>query len=247
MTEGKVFGPSWILYEDNHLLVLTKEPGLLSQADHTGEADLLTLAKAYLKERDGKPGAVYLGLVHRLDRNTGGVLCLAKTSKAAGRLSEQIRKHEWVKGYLALSHASATRETLGVWQVWEDLLLKDPETNRSVTGEGKKARLEQCLLAEKEGFRLRSILLESGRSHQIRVQLSSRGEPILGDLKYGAPKVPGIPSYFLGLWAWELELTHPVSREQMRFRSLPPASYPWQLFASAIEKAATDSKTQTKP
>ncbi len=245
------FLPEWIIYEDNHLLVVTKEPGLLAQADQTGEADILTLAKAYLKERDGKPGAVYLGLVHRLDRNTGGVLCLAKTSKAASRLSAQIRRHEWEKTYLALSVASADTEPPAEpsdgWTPWEDLLLKDPVENRSVVGAGKTARLEQRLLAETGKIRLREVRLESGRSHQIRVQLASRGEPLVGDRKYGAPKLSGVPAYFLGLWAWKLCLTHPVKQERLCFTSLPPDVYPWTLFAALIEEAGADFETHGDP
>lgn len=250
------FDPAWILYEDNHLFVFAKPPGLLAQEDQSGDDDVLTIVKEFIKERDHKPGQVFLGLVHRLDRNTGGVFCLAKTSKAAARLSEQIRNREWSKNYLAitLAETDAPLED-GSWRVWEDYLRKDEEFNRSRigrgAGDGKAARLRQRVLAaepiQNHKLKLREVDLESGRSHQIRVQSSSHGEPVLGDYKYAAPPLPGVSSSFLGLWAWRLDITHPVKGERMRFYSMPPESYPWSLFTFAIQQARAQAEAETRP
>ncbi len=252
--------PESILYEDNHLFVLEKKPGLLSQADYSGDPDILNMAKDYIKIRDQKPGRVYLGLVHRLDRNTGGVICLAKTSKAASRLSEQIRKRQWEKRYLALSAARDQEEALkSVLQqednpqkafpeftLWRDVLSKDKKKNRvRPSKNGKEALSRQRLLAARsykgEVLYLREFSLESGRSHQIRVQSALRGFPLLGDLKYQGRQLPGQDPHFLGLWACGLGIIHPVKKERMYFYSLPPEEGPWSLFSSVIKKACSAS------
>ena len=263
--------PEDILYEDNHLLVVRKAPGILSQEDKTGDPDILTMAKAFIKERDHKPGKVYMGLVHRLDRNTGGVMCLAKTSKAASRLSDQIRRGQWDKYYLALSMGLAdlavlksvqknpglrnldldTIDTAIDWLYLEDYLLKDQDNNKSRVlvqeslGEKKKsAKAKKALLKtacigldQKSGLKLYLVDLGTGRSHQIRVQFSSHGLPLIGDRKYQTNIEDykrreahlKLPPYFLGLWAWGLKLYHPVTKEGMLFTALPD-TYPWKGF-----------------
>lgn len=241
-----------IIYEDNHLLVLNKAPGLLSQEDRTGDEDILSLAKAMIKERDHKPGNVYLGLVHRLDRNTGGVMCLAKTSKAASRLSAQIRAHNWQKSYLALTPLGPGEKPGGPFVRWLDRLKKDGSLNQSRRdAEGKKAELCQRVLAVSPAagpggadIALREVLLLSGRSHQIRVQAAARGLPLLGDSKYGGARVQGESPYFLGLWAFGLELSHPVKNKRMKFYAKPPEEGAWASFAAAVDQACAESEAE---
>lgn len=257
-----IFDPSWILYEDNHLLVVTKLPGILSQEDKSGDPDILTLAKAYIKARDSKPGQVFMGLVHRLDRNTGGVLCLAKTSKAASRLSAQIREGRWEKAYLALTGVRDKERPEGTWERWEDVLAKDEALNMSRSlkpgqrggkasrEQGKKAVSETRLLGtgiwRQNPLALREVKLESGRSHQIRVQAAARGIPLLGDVKYGAKGYRGSYGPFLGLWAWRLCLDHPVKGGRLSFVSLPEGFEAWALFASLIEETRAEANAETR-
>ena len=177
-----------ILYEDNHIIVVEKIPNIPSQGDKTGDTDMLTLIKEYLKEKYNKPGNVYLGLIHRLDRPVGGVMVFAKTSKAAARLSEQVRNKELKKKYLVIvdGKLEKNKDTL------EDYLLKNEKNNLSkVVNEGTKnsklAVLDYEVIKHNEEINL-SVLkvnLHTGRHHQIRVQFSSRGHSIYGDQKYG--------------------------------------------------------------
>lgn len=241
---------SLIIYEDNHLLVITKPAGVLSQEDSSGDQDILTLAKEFIKKRDKKPFNVYLGLVHRLDRNTGGVMCFAKTSKAAKRLNEQIRNHSWQKHYLTMTEKTNKNDTLPIdsqgWLKLEDFLDKNRELNMNLidnknkSKNSKNAELYTRFLA-KSKFNNREIILRenkliTGRSHQIRVQLSSRGEKILGDYKYGASHDLNLPPFFLGLWAYKLSLEHPIKKENMTFISLPKPEGPWIEFAEYFTK-----------
>jgi 23S rRNA pseudouridine1911/1915/1917 synthase len=214
-----------ILFEDNHLLVINKPRGVLSQEDHTGDPDVLTLCKAYLKKEYNKPGNVFLGLVHRLDKPVSGVMVLAKTSKAASRISEQVRKRSLKKTYLAIVEGSAPENGF-----LDDFLLKDPKKNMtrvvpSKTKGAKEARLTFEKLNEKGGKSLLQVHLITGRPHQIRVQLASHGYPILGDARYGKGADEDIC-----LHAWQLELTHPTLREDRSFRGMPPKSGSWKLF-----------------
>jgi len=177
-----------ILYEDNHIIVVEKMPNIPSQGDKTGDTDMLTLIKEYLKEKYNKPGNVYLGLVHRLDRPVGGVMCFAKTSKAAARLSEQVREKEFKKKYLVIVDGKLEKEK----DILEDYLLKNEKNNLSkVVKEGTKnskfASLDYKVIKYNEEINLSvlEINLHTGRHHQIRVQFSSRGHSIYGDQKYG--------------------------------------------------------------
>jgi 23S rRNA pseudouridine1911/1915/1917 synthase len=217
-----------LLYEDNHLLVVEKPVNMPTQGDASGDPDLLSLLKEDLKERYQKPGQVYLGLVHRLDRPVGGVMVFAKTSKAASRLGEQIRTGGFKKTYLAVVHGQPEKSGR-----LEHFLLKDRATNivqvvsSAATG-GKKAILEYEVLMEKEGLSLVRINLLTGRSHQIRVQFSTLGHPLYGDQKYGASF--NKPGQQIALWSQEIQCLHPTKKEAMTFSSSPPLVAPWHLF-----------------
>lgn len=202
-----------VLYEDNHIIVVVKEYNIPVQEDSSKDMDLLTMIKLYLKEKYNKPGNVYLGLVHRLDRPVGGVMVFAKTSKAASRLSNEIRNHSFEKKYIALTHGKAKEH-----EVLVDKLLKDEKTNTSyVSDVGKESILEYNLIRYEKDFSLLDIDLKTGRHHQIRVQLSSHGYPIYGDQKYGIDK-EGIQIH---LWAYKLKFKHPVKDEVMEFIYYP--------------------------
>ena len=208
-----------ILYEDNHLLVVEKPVNLPVQADVSGDDDLLSLLKRYLRERYEKPGEAYLGLVHRLDRPVGGVMAFAKTSKAAARLTEQFRSHEAKKRYCAIvSGEPKARETL------TDYLIKDENTFTSRVAEpnepgAKEAVLSYSLLGKSSGRAMLDVALYTGRPHQIRVQLSHAGLPIKGDQRYAPDAQPGTQ---IRLWAYALTLSHPTLKEPMTFFSAPP-------------------------
>lgn len=221
-----------IIFEDNHLLVVNKPPNILSQADKTGDKDLLTLLKQDLKLRYNKPGNVYLGLVHRLDRPVGGVMIFAKTSKAASRLSNQIREREFKKTYLAVVHGKT--EQSGRLRHY---LVKNPDTNMvAAVGKGtinaKEAVLDFLLLESSKGFSLLKINLLTGRSHQIRVQLAASGHPLFGDLRYGE-KV-NKPGQQIALFCQQISCLHPTTKELMTFSQLPEEAYPWNLFTAYL-------------
>lgn len=216
----RVEGGVRILYEDNHLLVVEKPVNLPAQADLSGDEDLLTLLKAYVKRRYDKPGEAYLGLVHRLDRPVGGVMVFARTSKAAARLTDQFRTHEAKKRYVAIVRGEPRPEA-----ALTDWLYKDEKTfsSRVVppgTEGAKEAKLRYALLArDKQGRALLDVELYTGRPHQIRVQLLNAGLPIEGDQRYAPDARPGEQ---IKLWAYALTLTHPTLREPMTFFCAPP-------------------------
>lgn len=218
-----------VIYEDNHLLVVEKPVNILSQADETGDMDLLTLLKQDIKARFNKPGEVYLGLVHRLDRPVGGVMVFARTSKAASRLSDQIRKREFKKSYLAVVHG--TPEPLSTQLT--NYLVKDSAKNtvRVVTANfdgAKEAVLDYIVLSTENNLSLAEIDLHTGRPHQIRVQFSHIGHPLFGDQKYG--KERNKEGQQIALWSSSITVKHPTLGEKMTFNSIPPDQYPWKLF-----------------
>ena len=224
MVDGKM---NKIIYEDNHLLVVEKPQNVLVQADNTNDLDLLTSLKKYIKEKYNKPGEVYLGLVHRLDRPVGGVMVFARTSKAASRLSNMIRLKEFEKTYLAVVEGKVPDEG-----VFEDYLLKIENENRTIVDKnGKYSKLSYKLLSYKDGLSLVRIKLDTGRSHQIRVQFSSRGYALWGDQKYNSKAKVGNQ---IALWAYEIKFKHPVRDEIVDFKCNPPMNDPWNLFGDVF-------------
>lgn len=221
-----------VLYEDNHLLVVVKPQNMPTQADSSGDEDMLTKLKAYLVKKYNKKGDAYLGLVHRLDRPTGGVMVFAKTSKAASRLCEQIKDKdkdgEFEKNYVAVTYGRPTRTG-----TVEHFLVKDSQTNTVTvapsTLEGaKKAVSEISVIDEKDGLAFVKVKLVTGRTHQARVQLKALGAPIVGDRRYAEGKTP--QAKFLALWAYRLVFAHPVTGDKMTFLASPPEEFPWTEF-----------------
>ena len=217
-----------VIYEDNHIIVVEKPVNIPSQGDKTGDVDMLTIIKEYLKEKYNKPGNVYLGLIHRLDRPVGGVMVFAKTSKAAARLSEQVRDKVFKKKYLVIANGKFDKET----GVLSDYLLKNERKNMSrVVPEGTKnskyAELDYEVLKYDEELNLSvlKINLHTGRHHQIRVQLSSRNHSIYGDQKYGGRG----HGKQICLWAYELTINHPITKEEMTFKSIPNMEKSWKI------------------
>lgn len=204
-----------IIYEDNHLLVVNKLPGQLVQGDQTGRTTLLEEGKAWLKEKYNKPGNVFLGLVHRLDRPASGVVVLARTTKAASRLSEEIRSRRPRKTYWAQVAGEIPPQGQFV-----DQLERDEFNSRVVAAPaGKEACLSYKRLNYAKGVSFVEIALETGRHHQIRVQFGSRGFPILGDRRYGSTQAFGVDA--IALHAREMIILHPTQREEMSFVAEP--------------------------
>ena len=218
-----------VLYEDNHVIVVLKPQNVPSCEDETKDKNLLTVIKEHIKEKENKQGNVYVGLVHRLDRPTGGVMVYAKSSKAAARLSEQMQNGDFEKKYAAVlaGELKTKRATL------TNYLKKNPINNMvyvcpPVTEGAKFAELEYDVLEEKSGLTLALIKLHTGRSHQIRVQMANVGAPVYGDMRYGGEKAK---KGKLALWAVSLSFTHPVSKERLCFKIQPPADLiPWKYF-----------------
>ena len=210
-----------ILFEDNHLLVVVKPQGIAVQKNEADSTDdLQSILKDYLKKKYDKPGNVFLGIVHRLDQPVGGVMVFAKTSKAASRLSDQIRQNIWKKCYLAVVDGIPKQKS----GILEDYLVKNEATNevfvsKKENPKAKFARLFYETLESKNGKSLLKITLETGRAHQIRVQLSSRGLPIVNDHKYNKNSKVGSN---IALWAYSLEIEHPVTKEKLVFSKEMP-------------------------
>ncbi|WP_405100553.1 RluA family pseudouridine synthase [Oceanobacillus sp. FSL H7-0719] len=219
-----------ILYEDNHLIFVEKPVNMPVQEDRTKDLDLLNAIKEDIKERYNKPGNVYLGLVHRLDRPVGGVMVFAKTSKAASRLSDTIRRQKIEKKYLAVVRGKPDKSFARL----EDFLVKDKQKNMVHTvnenhKDAKKAVLDFEVLGTKKDLSFVSITLHTGRPHQIRVQFASRGLPLYGDQKYGA--AVNKPGQQIALWSQALAFEHPTKKEEIRVQSVPPREYPWNLWS----------------
>lgn len=224
-----------IVYEDNHIIVVIKPHNISVQEDESKDIDMLTIIKNFIKERDKKAGNVFLGLVHRLDRPTGGVMVFAKTSKAASRLSKQLKDKQLKKRYLCVVNGKPQLATNRL----VTYLKKDEKTNtvkiapKLETG-SKEAILEYELISNKGKFSLINVDLITGRSHQIRVQMSSQlNLPIYGDFKYGDKEHGGN----LALWAYELNFVHPTTKENMKFAVMPDMNNAaFEYFKDDIEK-----------
>ena len=217
-----------VIYEDNHIIVVEKQPNIPSQGDKTNDIDMLTIIKEYIKEKYNKPGNVYIGLIHRLDRPVGGVMVFAKTSKAAGRLSEQVREKVFKKQYLVVVDGKFEQEK----GIMKDYLLKNERNNLSKvvsenTKNAKYAELEYEILKYREDINLSvaEVNLHTGRHHQIRVQFSSRGHSIYGDQKYGTRG----KGKQIALWAHKLTIKHPITKEKMTFESTPEMNGTWSI------------------
>ena len=209
-----------VIFEDNHIIVVEKIPNVPSQSDKTGDIDMLTIVKQYIKEKYNKPGNVYVGLVHRLDRPVGGIMVFAKTSKAASRLSNQVREKIIKKKYLAVVDGKFEK----VKGILEDYLYKDERNNISkvvkpTKKNAKLAKLDYEVLKYDgaKDLSLVKINLHTGRHHQIRVQLANFGHSIFGDQKYGKRG----RGKQIRLWAYELTIQHPITKEEMTFHDLP--------------------------
>ena len=214
-----------ILYEDNHIIVVVKPNNVLSQSDNTKDIDMLTIIKSYLKEKYNKPGNVYLGLVHRLDRPVSGVMVFAKTSKAASRLSKQVQDHIFKKTYLAVVRNTNIDES----GEYIDYLVKLDDNSSKVVDskKGKYCKLMYTILERNENLDLAlvKVNLETGRHHQIRVQFARHGHVLYGDQRYGIQDNKQI-----ALHAYMLEFVHPVTKEKMTFTKNVPMKGIWNEF-----------------
>lgn len=219
-----------ILYEDNHLLIVEKPINIPVQGDNTGDKDFLSMLKQDIKIRYQKPGNVFLGLVHRLDRPVGGAMVFAKTSKAASRMSDIIRRQAMERKYLAVVRGVPKKEQATL----EHHLFKNHKENKVYTvatnhKAGKKAVLDYKTVSKRKDLSLLSVQLHTGRPHQIRVQLSTNGTPIYGDQKYG--QHVNRPGQQIALWAHTLRFEHPVKKEIIEVKSLPPEEkQPWGIW-----------------
>ncbi len=227
------------LYCDNHLLAVVKPAGLLSQADSTGDPDLLTWCRSYVEKRYNKPGRAYIGLVHRLDRPASGVMVFARTSKAAARLSRQFRERTVIKRYLAWVEGdlegSGTMKSL--------IRKRGRGVEKGSAGDPKSAdaTLSWRSLHRWEGRTLLEIDLQTGRKHQIRYQLAEAGHPIVGDLRYGATQE--LDGRNIGLHCCFLEIDHPTRKERMGWSAMPPDS--WKLPKSLRAAIAAELQART--
>ena len=214
-----------ILYEDNHIIVVVKPNNILSQSDNTKDIDMLTIIKDYIKEKYNKPGNVYLGLVHRLDRPVSGVMVFAKTSKAASRLSDQVRMHSFKKKYMAIVYDNGLKDE----DKFIDYLYKDSDNSTRVVdkNKGKYSELSYKVLQrdKKKNLALVDIELETGRHHQIRVQFASRNHALYGDQRYGIQDKNQI-----ALHAYKLEFIHPTTKEKLVFESKTLIRSKWSNF-----------------
>ena len=212
-----------IIYEDNHLLVVEKPINIPVQEDSSKDLDFLTILKDFIKKRDNKPGNVYLGLIHRLDRPVGGIMVFAKTSKCASRLSEQVRNRTFKKTYFAIVEGKVEEKATLV-----DKLLKDTKNNIvRVDKNGKESILDYEFVDYKDNLSLVKINLKTGRSHQIRVQFSSRGHALYGDQKYNSNAKVGEQ---IALFANSITFNHPITKEELTFEFDLPNRKPWNKF-----------------
>ena len=225
-----------VLYEDNHIIIVNKAPSEIVQGDKTGDEPLSEIVKRYLKEKYNKPGNVFCGVTHRLDRPTSGVVVFAKTSKALSRLNEMFKNNEMDKTYWAIVKKlpAKTEATLTHY------LIKNERTNKSTAYDvekpnTKKATLHYKVIAQSQNYYLLEVNLETGRHHQIRCQLSKIGSPIKGDLKYGAER--SNPDGSISLHARKISFIHPVSKEKIEVTAPVPEDSLWKALGVSISKS----------
>ena len=223
-----------LLYEDNHLLIVNKRPGEIVQGDKTGDEPLVETLKKMIKERDAKPGNVFLGVVHRLDRPVGGAVIFAKTSKALSRLNDMLRNGEIHKTYWALTRGMPPKEA-DMLTHYISTVERNNKSYVSATPKpgAKEARLEYRLLAKGDTFNLLEVKLLTGRKHQIRVQLSAIGCPIRGDLKYGDRR--SNPDGSISLLARSIDFIHPVSKQPIHVEAPVSDENVWKSIAASIQ------------
>ncbi|MBE7087351.1 MAG: RluA family pseudouridine synthase [Clostridiales bacterium] len=230
-----------ILHEDNHIIVVLKPQNVPTCEDSSKDMDLLTMVKEYIRTTYNKTGNVYVGLVHRLDRPTGGVMVFAKSSKAAARLSEQMKNGDFEKKYYAVVVGKPREEKATLTHYVKKNAVNNMVYVCAMTEAGAKmAELDYTLLDTKDDLSLVDVRLHTGRSHQIRVQMNAIGNPVYGDMRYGGEKAK---KGYLALWSYYLSFTHPVSKERMVFRVQPPKdNNPWSKFDT--EKSVTIIKPE---
>ncbi len=230
----------FIIYEDNHLIVVNKPAGLLVQGDETGDVPLSELVKIYLREKHQKPGNVFTGVVHRLDRPVSGIVLLAKTSKALSRMNEQFRNNTVHKTYLAItSHPPITNQARLIHWLVKDEKRNVTQAHLKEVPISLRAELSYQVISQAAPYSLLQVKPVTGRPHQIRVQLASQKSPIVGDVKYGAPAL--LTDKSICLHAFSLEFLHPVRLEPVFVSALPPATFPWNLFKQKINSLVSTS------
>lgn len=223
-----------VLYEDNHIIIVSKAAGEIVQGDKTGDEPLTERVKAYIKERYAKPGAVFLGVTHRLDRPVSGVVVFARTSKGLTRMNDLFRQGRVDKTYLAIV-ANRPPQEAGELRNW---LVRNEKQNKSYAydhpvPDSKEARLRYRLVGQSDRYFLLAVELLTGRHHQIRCQLARMGCPIRGDLKYGAPR--SNPDASISLHAWRIAFEHPVSHRHIQAEAPLPQDVLWQVLANGLQ------------
>ena len=229
-----------VVYEDNHIIIVNKQSGEIVQGDKTGDRPLSDLVKDYIKEKYQKPGAVFLGVVHRLDRPVGGLVVFARTSKALTRLNKMFAEGQVHKTYWAIVEGEKVRGGEGEkvsdeWRTLENWIVRNEKQNKSYAynrevPNSKRALLRYRVLVHGERYNLVEVQLMTGRHHQIRCQLSAMGCPIKGDLKYGAKR--SNPDGSISLNAHRVEFIHPVSKEPLNIEAPLPSDPLWHVFTS---------------
>ena len=233
-----------VVYEDNHIIIVNKQSGEIVQGDKTGDRPLSDIVKDYIKEKYAKPGAVFLGVAHRLDRPVSGLVIFARTSKALTRLNKMFAEGEIHKTYWAIVRSEKIRAKSeqfcddGQWHTLEHWLVRNEKQNKSYAyptekPNAKKAILKYRTLSHSDNYTLLEVHLMTGRHHQIRCQLAAMGCPIKGDLKYGAPR--SNPDGSISLMARRVEFVHPVSKEPITVEAPVPNDTLWQAFTQNIK------------
>ena len=225
--------PIDILYEDNHLLVVHKPAGLLTQGDKTGDSTALEAGKAHIRATSHKPGNVFLGLVHRIDRPVSGVLVFARTSKAASRLARSFHDRQVEKTYLAVV-LGRLRKNEGELEGFIERAHLRSRLAAAESSRAKRAVMSYRVLASTGEFSLLEVIPQTGRHHQIRLQLSASGHPVAGDLKYKAPRA--LPDKSIALHAARISFPHPVKDEVVSVAAPPAAREPWTQFEPALSR-----------